>query len=47
MNFWFPFPRLNTGAINFPGLEVHDNIGHEYGGVGTQIGTMDLLNLTH
>ncbi len=47
MNFWFPFPRLNTGAINFPGNEVHENIGHEYGGIGTKIGTMDLLNLTN
>jgi len=48
MNFWFPFPRLNTGAINFPNnAEIHENIGHEYGGVGTQIGTIDLLNLTH
>lgn len=42
MNFWFPFPRLNTGQ----GGE-HENIGHEYGGVGTRTGTLDLLNLTH
>jgi len=46
MNFWFPFPRLNTGGINF-GEPIHEDIGHEYGGVGTGIGTMDLLNLTH